>query len=274
MNDRFRASFVHLVPVLASLMFGALCTLLLSTSSIELPRSTIFSENKGGPPLNATYFVILIGVGAFMLYRLVKWNKYKLIKLITGFALVSTVFMLSSVYSWAALSILAVPNIEAFIVLISMPVTIFSGYAIFQCSNRVGSLIVVVLGGALGTFLGASIPTVSAILILCFSAVYDIFAVYRGPVGKIALTGLQKLRGLSFSFQDIQMGLGDLVFYSMLSGHVLLKFSLISYAATVLGIIAGCLLTFSLLEKKKMFPGLPFPVLFGLGSACLLAIIC
>jgi hypothetical protein len=60
------------------------------------------------------------------------------------------------------------------------------------------------------------------------------------------------------------MGLGDLTFYSMLSGHMLLYFGLVPCLASMIGILFGCLLTFKMLEKKGMFPGLPFPIFFGL----------
>jgi len=95
-------------------------------------------------------------------------------------------------------------------------------------------------------------------------AVYDIFAVYRGPVGKIAQRGLEQLRGLSFSFRDVQMGLGDLTFYSMLTGLVLANAGPIFCAASAIGVLVGVFLVFKMLEKRGMFPGLPFPVLLGL----------
>ena len=117
--------------------------------------------------------------------------------------------------------------------------------------------------------MAASIPTLSAVIILCFLAVYDVIAVFRGPVGKIAQTGLEKLPGLSFSFKDLTMGLGDLVFYSLLSGHMLLNFSLVASIASIMGILVGCLLAFKMLERRGMFPGLPFPLLFGLLSGFL-----
>jgi presenilin-like A22 family membrane protease len=110
-------------------------------------------------------------------------------------------------------------------------------------------------------------------LILSFLAVYDAFAVYHGPVGKIAHSGLEQLRGLSFSFKDIQMGLGDLTFYSMLSGHMLLYFGFFPCLASLIGILVGCLLAFKMLEKRGMFPGLPFPILFGLTAGFLVSLI-
>jgi presenilin-like A22 family membrane protease len=125
---------------------------------------------------------------------------------------------------------------------------------------------VVALGGALGIFFGFSIPLYSAVLILVFLAVYDVFAVYRGPVGKIAASGLDQLQGLSFSFKDIQMGLGDLVFYSMLMGVMFFSFlpSILPTIMAIIGIIAGSIITFFALERKGIFPGLPFPIVLGL----------
>jgi hypothetical protein len=105
-------------------------------------------------------------------------------------------------------------------------------------------------------------------------AVYDVFAVYYGPVGKIAHSGLDQLQGLSFSFRDVQMGLGDLVFYSMLSGSMLLNYnSLVPYFVSLVGILAGSFLTLVMLEKKGIFPGLPFPVVLGLAGGILASLV-
>ena len=91
------------------------------------------------------------------------------------------------------------------------------------------------------------------------------FAVYRGPVGKIAEQGIDQLQGLSFAFKDIQMGLGDLVFYSMLMGAVFFNFSgILPTILAIVGVMIGSILTFFMLEKKGIFPGLPFPILLGL----------
>jgi hypothetical protein len=85
-------------------------------------------------------------------------------------------------------------------------------------------------------------------------------------VGKIAESGLDQLQGLSFSFKDIQMGLGDLVFYSMLSGIMFFSFlpNVVPTIAAVIGILVGSVITLFMLEKKGIFPGLPFPILLGL----------
>jgi hypothetical protein len=85
--------------------------------------------------------------------------------------------------------------------------------------------------------------------------------------------GLDQLHGLSYSFKDVQMGLGDLVFYSMLSGIMLFNFGLISWLVSLAGILVGSFLTLIMLEKKGIFPGLPFPILFGLVGGLLASLV-
>jgi len=273
LSSKFRTGLINLAPILVSLVFGVLCAFLILTSSVEIYGITPFPESIVGSFGNAFYFVILVGVGATLIYLLLKRKNRRLIAWITGFVLTTAVFMLSMIYMFAAFSRFAIPSMEVLILILSLFITALADYAIFRKHGKICDLVVLFLGGALGTFLGFSIPTLSAILILGFLAVYDVFAVYHGPVGKIARSGLDQLRGLSFSFKDIQMGLGDLTFYSMLSGHMLLYFGLVPCLASMIGILFGCLLAFKMLEKKGMFPGLPFPILFGLTASLLVSLL-
>ena len=265
MKDEFKTEPIQLLPVLGSLVFGIVCAYLVKVSNIGLFAVTPFPE---GPEslINALYFVILAGVGATLLYLLIKRKKLRAISLITGFALTAAILMLSIFYLSAAFSVLAISSTTALILTLAVAssVTVLADLAIFKVQGRISNFVILLLGGALGAFLGISIPIISAVLILAFLAIYDVFAVYRGPVGKIAQSGLDQLRGLSFSFRDVQIGLGDLTFYSMLTGMVLANAGLIFCAVSAIGIIAGVLLVLKMLEKRGMFPGLPFPVFLGL----------
>lgn len=272
MKEEFKTEPIQLLPVLASLGFGILCAYLVLASSIGLYSVTPFPEGVGSL-VNALYFVILAGVGATLLYLLVKRKKLRAISLITGFAITVAILMLSIIYLSAVFSLLAVSLTTALILTLTVAtsVTALADYAIFKVQGRISNVTILLLGGALGAFLGVSIPIASAILILAFLAIYDVYAVYRGPVGKIAQHGLEELRGLSFSFRNFQMGLGDLTFYSMLTGLVLANAgqilsieNAVFCAASATGIMAGVLLVLKMLEKRGMFPGLPFPVFLGL----------
>ncbi|MEM3566558.1 MAG: presenilin family intramembrane aspartyl protease [Candidatus Bathyarchaeia archaeon] len=259
----FKAGLIHLAPVLVSVSVGILCAYVLFTSPIELYSVTPFSEDPAGSIGNAVYFVVLVGAGATILFVLFKRKRNRLIAIVVGFSLTTAAFLLSFVYFSAAFGLLGFSFIEI-LVPTSALLTVTVYYVVFKTRSRVSDFIVLLLGGALGAFLGACVPTLSAVLILCFLAVYDAFAVYRGPVGKIAREGLEKFRGLSFTFRDIHMGLGDLTFYSMLAGHMLIYFGLLPCLASVTGILLGCFLAFKMLEKGGVFPGLPFPIAFGL----------
>ena len=268
LKDKSNAELVLLTPVFVSLLFGVLCTFLIATPYMETYSITPFQEGVGSLG-NALYFIALVGVGALLLYILLQRRNLKLINLITRFALTTAVFMLSIIYLSAAFEWFAFNNMELLVLPLSLLIATASYFVIFKTRSQFYNMIVICLGGALGAFLGVSIPTLSALLILSFLAVYDVFAVYQGPIGKIARSGLEQLRGLSFSFKDIQMGLGDLTFYSMLSGHMFFNFGYYSCLASIIGILFGCLVTFKMLRKAGIFPGLPFPILFGLTAGFL-----
>jgi presenilin-like A22 family membrane protease len=269
LKDGFKTEPIQLLPVLGSLVFGIVCAYLVLTSiaqgSTSLVQVTPLPEGLGSF-VNGLYFVILALIGATLLYLLIKRKKLRLIGLITGLALTVAVLMLSIIYLFAAFSLLDVPFTAALILTLTAAasVTVLADFLIFKIQGKFSNTVILLLGGALGAFLGVFIPVVSAVLILAFLAVYDIYAVYRGPVGKIAQRGLEELRGLSFSFRDVQMGLGDLTFYSMLTGLVLAAAGPIVCAASTIGILIGVFLVLKMLEKRGMFPGLPFPVLLGL----------
>jgi presenilin-like A22 family membrane protease len=272
LNSKVKMGLIYLTPIIASLLFGFLCALTLLIAPLEVYPVTPFQEGIGSFG-NALYFVILVAVGATVIYILLKRRNKKIITFITGFALTAATLMLSIIYLTAIFSTLNIPYADTLSLIPSILITALTVFIIFRTPSKISSLAILLLGGALGTFLGSTIPTLSAILILGFLAVYDTFAVYRGPVGKIARSGLENLRGLSYSFKDIQMGLGDLTFYSMLSGHMLLNFGYTAFIASTIGILCGCALSFKMLEKKGMFPGLPFPILFGLAAGLLTTLV-
>lgn len=266
MTDTFRARPIHLLPVLSSLLFGILCTYLVLQSPMEVYEVTPFPEGVGSF-FNALYFVVLTTVGATLIYLLLRRKKIKSITLITGFALTLAVLLLSFIYVWAAFSIIALPYTVALVLdtVISAVAATAVDVAVFRSHSRASEVAVLLLGGGLGAFLGVSIPTLSAILILFALAIYDVFAVYRGAVGKIARSGLDQLRGLSFTFKDVQMGLGDLTFYSLLASLVLARsMSPLYLTASIAGVLLGVFIAFKMLERKGIFPGLPFPIALGL----------
>ena len=276
-QDKFKFQIVYLVPILASLLFGLGCAYLIAPQQSEsIPVTPIPETTPGAPYGNALYFVVLIAISAAVFYFLLKRKSKNIIKGLIVVALTTASLLLSLVYLSAILAFF--PTLDNLWVLIalSIVVAVLFDLSIFRFGSIARNVAVVAIGGALGIFFGFSIPIYSAVIILAFLAVYDIIAVYKGPMGKIAASGLDQLQGLSFSFKDIQMGLGDLVFYSMLMGVMFFRFTpnILPTAMTIIGILTGSIATFFALEKKGIFPGLPFPIMLGLvaGFATALAL--
>ena len=267
LSEEFKAQPVYLAPILASLLVGFGCAYVLSLIPVPTYPVTPFPDTPSGSLSNAIYFVIIIAISATVFYLLLKWKSRKMITVLVGFAITASSMLLSVFYLSAVLS--DIPNWEILVLILAIAITVLFDFAIFKLGGKAQNAVVLILGGALGVFLAYSIPLWSAVLILVFLAVYDVIAVYKGPVGKIASSGLDQLKGLSFSFRELQMGLGDLVFYSMLCGAMLLKIGWFSYLFSFVGIVAGSFVTFLLLEKKSIFPGLPVPILLGLAGGFL-----
>jgi len=283
--DRFKFEVIYLVPILASIMFGLACAyLILPQPQSSAPPVTPISGNSPSVPVgNALYFVILVAGAAVVMYLLLKRRSHRIIKGLIVSAMTAASMLLSLFYLNILLSYVPVLNDLIVLAGLSIIITVLFDLAIFRLGSVARNIAVVAVGGALGIFFGFAIPLWSAILILVFLAVYDVFAVYKGPVGKIAESqdgrGLEQLQGLSYSFRDIDMGLGDLVFYSMLTGSLLFFFAgsgqpgqlglplgVIPCAVSIVGIMVGSVVTFFMLERKGIFPGLPFPIALGLAA--------
>jgi presenilin-like A22 family membrane protease len=272
-DDRFKFEIVYLAPILASLIFGLACAYLIAPHQTELiPQSTPISANTPGAPVfNGLYFVILVGISATIFYVLLKRKSKGIIKALIVIAMTTASLLLSLVYLLAVFS-----NSPAWtfylVIALALVFTALFDLAIFRFGGVARNVAVICVGGALGVFFGSSLlqfgGLYSVILILTFLAVYDVFAVYRGPVGKIAeSSGLDELEGLSFSFKDIQMGLGDLVFYSVLTGAIFFNFmNILPTIGAIVGILVGSIITFYFLQRRGIFPGLPFPIMLGLAG--------
>jgi presenilin-like A22 family membrane protease len=275
-QDSFKFEIIYLIPILASIIFGLGCAYLLSPQQpATIPVTPLPQNTASGSFGNALYFVILVAVAATVFYLLLKRRSKRIIKGLIVVAMTTASLLLSLVYLSAILSY--VPNLDVLWIPLSIVITVLFDLAVFRLGSIARNVAVVGIGGALGIFFGFEIQLWTAVLILSFLAVYDVFAVYRGPVGKIAQSagGLEDLQGLSYDFRDIQMGLGDLVFYSMLTGAMFFSFpsSVLPCLVSVVGIMAGSIITFFMLERKGIFPGLPFPILLGLAGGLITGLV-
>ena len=246
------------------MLVGILCAFLILQSNVDVPAITVLPEAGSGPLFNALIFVLAAGCGATMIYFLLKLRVHRFTRFLMGAAFSILTFLLVILYSDLFFMIIRLEVSLALILFLASFATVCVVLEVFLRKGRFYEVIILALGGATGTLLGASIPVFSAVLILLLLAVYDVIAVFHGPIGKIAAKGLEHLPGVSFSFKNIHVGLGDLTFYSTLVSRVFLSFGWEVCVAATCGVLLGSFLSFKMVEKKGVFPGLPFSVLLGL----------
>ena len=144
-------------------------------------------------------------------------------------------------------------------------------YTVFG-RNRpvVSTLVLAFVGAEVGSFFASTLNLGTALALPIAFSIYDIFAVFRGPLKQLVGTASGvALNGMSIKLGEFTLGLGDVVFYTMLPSLAYFHTKatpLISASApfaTLLAIDAGVILTLVLLTKKKLLPGLPIPMLLG-----------
>lgn len=273
-DEAFKASPIYLAPIAISLLVGILCSAMFREANVEIDyKVTIMPETGIGPISNAIYFVVLISIGAYLMYFLLKRKIHFGVRFLIGVAVTVITFMLSFFYFDLLFIIVHFEGDFWLLFIVSIFATVMTDYFIFLNRGAIHNLLILLIGGALGAFLGITIPTLSAVFILLLLAVYDVISVYYGPVGKIASHGLENLPGVTFSFKDVHVGLGDLTFYSMLVSHALIQFGWSACIFALAGTLLGSFIAFKLLEKRGMFPGLPIPIILGLIFTCLSTLI-
>lgn len=154
-------------------------------------------------------------------------------------------------------------------VLVSLYVSIFS--VIFILSNAfsasVRNFIFILYGALLGSFVSLLLPTVSLVLLLVSVALYDLVMLNSKWTTSI-VRDLSLSRGISSRFsyvgQNVEIGIGELIFYSFVPAHVEAYYDLPLMVLTLVMTAAGVLINLWTLSRKGIVAGLPAPIFLGL----------
>ncbi len=144
-------------------------------------------------------------------------------------------------------------------------VVVLIGYTIFV-KNRpwLSTIILAFVGAEVGSFFAETLPLYTALILPLAFALYDIYAVFKGPLRWLLGTAPNiALVGMSIKAGEFTLGLGDVVFYTMLPSLALFYLTPLASGLTILAIDAGVVATLFLLAKKRLLPGLPIPMLLG-----------
>jgi hypothetical protein len=151
------------------------------------------------------------------------------------------------------------------------------------------NFIVLYVGLLIGASMGVLMPLWTTLAILIGISFWDMFAVLykRGPIKQlIEIVSEPTEKRDSFSEKEIddkiesgeliydtskvEIGIGDLAFYSMLTSSALVQTNnIIVMILTSVAIIIGTGITIIGLKRNKILPGLPISIFLGIGTMLL-----
>src|SRR4029077_5534431 len=266
----------HLYPVILSLAVTGLLGYPLSSQPVPQAQVTPFQgDTLSSASLNAFIFVIALGASATAMFIMVRRGRMNFIRSLIKVAVLVVSF---AVAFWSSTSILllipdspADPLATIIVLGFSLGTAVAIALTLFGKTKKYQLIGVTLIGAMTGIFLGYSIGPLTALVLVGALVIYDILAVFRGPVGALAKTIEEgDLPGAVFTYGDLTIGMGDMVFYSLVATTALVYFGgVLSFFAAAIGILAGTFLGFKALTKYEMFPGLPFSLLLGVAGMLL-----
>ena len=216
-------------------------------------------------------------IGVTFLYWLTKKSRDFELRVIIALVVAPTSAILVIIVSQTVLMVIA-KAVSSFmaslIVLISLYVAVFS--VIFIISNalstRVKNFIFILYGALLGSFVSLLLPTASLIVMLLAVALYDLIMLNTGWVLEMLKTlgnSNRKSSRMSYIDESIEIGMGELIFYSFIPAHVEAYFSYELLVLTLVMTGIGVLLNLWILQRRGVVAGLPAPIFLGLAPLIL-----
>jgi len=239
---------------------------------VSIVNSTGYSFNPGGPsPAGSTFNAFVLVGFAFVLTLGLVWLLRK--KMVTTFKVVifGSVAFSAFVLTLLTADVFAVDYLPSSLELpfafgVPAVLVVLIGYTIFVKNTAwLSTIVLAFVGAEVGSFSAETLPTWTALALPIAFSVYDIYAVFRGPLKALVGTapGIA-LVGMSIRAGEFTLGLGDIVFYTLLPCFALLQFGAVQSLYVIVAINIGMVTTLFQLSKRRLLPGLPIPMLLGI----------
>ncbi|HYB45563.1 MAG TPA: hypothetical protein VEC92_03480 [Nitrososphaerales archaeon] len=222
--------------------------------------------SSAGSAGNAIILVLVVFVSTLALVWVLARNMVRSFKVLIFVAISLSAFVLTLV-TFDSFSYKFVP--EAYQlpldVAVSSLVVALIGITIFVKNYPwLSTAVLAFVGAEVGSFFASTLPPITALVLPVVFSAYDVYAVFRGPLKQlIGIGGGIALNGMSIKAGEFTLGLGDIVFYTMLPSLALFYLTPLISVSTIVVIDAGVVVTLYLLGRKKVLPGLPIPMILG-----------
>ncbi|MHA2054279.1 MAG: hypothetical protein ACW99F_11835 [Candidatus Hodarchaeales archaeon] len=282
--------------------FGAIMTMIFYVGVVLISGFVVlFIIKKGLLQLLGYFFALIMGLSwfTFTLY----YGSISLIQLAdflnTNWELVPSLLQdfFIVVFDWEVPFIpVRISVIEFLLYLFSVILGFLGTYSFgIQTFDRIWirNTMMIIFGPMIGSMLAIHFGLLTVFLVLIGLSLYDIYAVFRGPLKGIidesresAQLVEEKIQNDEIDMNEVQIvplmpalpvystpliniGLGDFAFFSVLiSAAVIISFELVTpfpLLLTIIGLFGGAYYTFQFLKEDRALPGLPLPIFGGIG---------
>ncbi|MEX2681750.1 MAG: hypothetical protein Q6373_009120 [Candidatus Sigynarchaeota archaeon] len=297
------------VPIVICIVGAGLLSICLNVGVALLPKYQIAdpSLGVGASLIDAIVFIGIGAVAAFILIKIVRKKGINALEKVLTLAFLVLGTFIIYIYGEYVLVIIDINLFNQNLDIAWSYVWMAASFCITFClvwlyaspkyAKRQGihNIVVVIFGILIGSYLASLIGTWTSLIILMGFAIYDIYSVRKGPIKEMmqhADPGESSgdLTGADIDDIIIDIGIGDLAFYSMLTSITLISTEwggpwlvavsgnyflyIIPFAAAVVGILIGARISFELVKKNKIMPGLPMSIFIGIGLYSLAIGIC
>jgi len=261
-----------------------------------------FSERELGALggiLNGIIFTFTAIAAAFLIVFLIRKKGIDVLKYIFGFSFGLLAFTLSWFFASVIILLILLPdtpslfNLYNILADIISPIlvalfTILLLYKYFTSKSiNTKNLIVLYISLLISASMGLMMPLWTTLAILIGISLWDIYAVLnkRGPIKEmIDIASKNDKYDLSsenveesikkgdaiYDTSSVEIGIGDLAFYSMLTTSALIQTgNVFIMIFTTLAILIGTGITLNQLKRNKILPGLPISIFLGIGTMLL-----
>lgn len=267
------------LPVALSIIMTWICVLLTGRAGIVFPKPIITPVEEPSPTapptqalsnpapyLNTLIVIGLIAVSSIIILYIAS-RKPRILRILVACLAWLVSFSITTLHL-LNLSLTLNPWIfNLWIPLASATATIITYLLIFREEEVSMSFAASYIASGAGGVIGMSIPYWTFLVLVAAISIYDILAVYKGHLSHLTKQDAPILRGLAVEVGDLVIGLGDLFFYSLTISAIFWNLGETPAVAATVAIVAGYTIILLLLQRRRIVPGLPIPLIGALVCA-------
>ena len=294
---RIKRKLYPLPIILVVIIAGILAYLTYVEAGIQIDGG-YFSESEMGALggiLNGLIYTAIAVISAFIIIFIIKKKGISVLKYIFGFSFALIGFFQTWFFGQIVIYVLFLELPHLFYILyyelifLSAVFTFLMIYQYFTSQSiKTKNFVVLYIGLLIGASMGVLMPLWTTLAILIGISCWDLFAVLykHGPIKQLIdlasspeesnelseIELKQKIESGEYEYDTsyLELGIGDLAFYSMLTSSALVQTNnIIVMILTSLAIIIGTGITISGLKRNKLLPGLPISIFLGIGTMLL-----